>query len=474
VIGHNFAIIFPEDLRAWANEAYRQTFADPQIAPAVESTIRGKDGSEHIVEARYTFVMQGDERTAMVSIVRDITDQKRAEAALHASEAKFRSLVTGNIIGILRADMEQIVEANDVFLQMVGYTAQDLKAGQLRWRVMTPPEWAAADDQALAQLLERGASAPFEKEYFRKDGQRLPILIGASMLTRAPLTWMCFVLDLSERKQAQANEREARLVAERAVRDRDQLLSMVAHDLRNPLAAIQGAAQVLARRLQRHPVPDREQLGPRVEQIERAALRMNRLITEILDFSKMQAGVPLALSNRATDLVELLGRVTEESRQTNPQHEIVFVASGAALVGEWDPTRLERVFSNLLDNAANYSPPGSTITVELRGVDPPDGDAPGPPARAQVRVQDQGIGIPATDLPYVFEWYRRGANADGWAPGSGIGLAGARQIVEQYGGTITVESIEGAGSTFTVALPLAGSGPPAPLGKGPLVQHTGA
>jgi signal transduction histidine kinase len=81
-----------------------------------------------------------------------------------------------------------------------------------------------------------------------------------------------------------------------------------------------------------------------------------------------------------------------------------------------------------------------------------------------VKVQDQGIGIPAMDLAHVFEWYRRGANADGWATGSGIGLAGALQIVQQYGGTITVESVEGEGSTFTVALPLAGSGPPAPRG----------
>ncbi len=464
VVGHNFAVIFPEHLREWANAEYHKTFADPVIAPAVESTIRRKDGSERIVEARYTFVMEGAERTALVSIVRDITDQKRAEAALQESEAKFRSLVTGNIIGIVRADMEHIVEANDVFLQMVGYTAQDLIAGKIKWREMTPPEWAAADDKALAQLLERGACTPFEKEYLRKDGQRLPILIGASVLTREPLTWMCFVLDLSERKQAEANEREARLVAERAVRDRDRLLSVVAHDLRNPLAAIQGAAQVLARRLQRNEAPNRERLGSLVEQIERSVVRMNNLITEILDFSKMQAGVGLALSNRATDLVELVGRVVEEYRENNSHHEIVFASDVAALVGEWDPARLERVVANLLDNAAKYSPRGGAIRVAILGANPPGAGEAGAPERVLVKVTDQGVGIPATDLPHVFDWYRRGTNVDTWTNGTGIGLAGARQIVEHYGGTITVESVEGEGSTFTVSLPLVVSGPPAPQG----------
>ena len=469
VIGHNFAIIFPEELRAWANVEYHKTFADPHIAPAVESTIRRKDGSERIVEARYTFVTEGDERTAMVSIVRDITDQKRTEAALHESEAKFRSLVTGNIIGILLADMEHIVEANDVFLQMVGYSAQDLIAGNIKWREMTPPEWAAADDHAIAELLERGASTPFEKEYYRKDGGRLPILIGASLLTREPLTWMCFVLDLTERKQAEANEREARLVAEHAVRERDRLLSIVAHDLRNPLASIQGAAQLLARRLARNEPLDREPLSHTVEQIDRSAVRMNSLITEILDFSRMQAGVGLALSNRPTDLGELVGRVVEEGRQTSPQHQIVFAAAGAPLVGEWDPPRLERIIANLLDNAVKYSPPGSAIRVEIREAHPA-----GAPARALVTVTDQGAGIPAADLPHIFEWYRRGTNVEAWTPGTGIGLAGARQIVEQYGGTITVESVEGQGSTFTVALPLAASDPPAPRGRDPFLPQTGS
>jgi PAS domain S-box-containing protein len=469
VIGHNFAIIFPEELRAWANAEYHKTFADPHIAPAVESTIRRQDGSERMVEARYTFVTEGDERTAMVSIVRDITDQKRAAAALQESEAKFRSLVTGNIIGILRADMEQIVEANDVFLQMVGYTADDLRAGHVKWREMTPPEWAAADDQALAEMLERGACTPFEKEYIRKDGERLPILIGASLLTRDPLTWMCFVLDLRERKQAEANEREARLVAESAVRDRDRLLSIVVHDLRNPLASIQGAAQLLARRLARNEPLDRERLSQMIEQIDRSAVRMNSLITEILDFSQMQAGVRLALSNRPTDLVELVGRVVEECRQNSPKHQIVFAAEVTTLVGEWDPPRLERIIANLLDNAVKYSPPGSAIRVEIQRANPA-----GAPGRATVTVTDQGAGIPTADLPHVFEWYRRGTNVETWTTGTGIGLAGARQIVEQYGGTITVESVEGQGSTFTVVLPLVASGALGSLGKGPLLQHTGA
>ncbi|MFN8556342.1 MAG: sensor histidine kinase [Dehalococcoidia bacterium] len=119
----------------------------------------------------------------------------------------------------------------------------------------------------------------------------------------------------------------------------------------------------------------------------------------------------------------------------------------AELIGVWDGARLTRVVDNLLSNAVKYSPDGGETTVHVGRV------CYHGEAYAVLTVQDRGIGIPAVDLPYTFERFHRAANVRGIA-GNGIGLAGARQIIEQHGGQISVESVEGEGSTFTVRLPL--------------------
>jgi signal transduction histidine kinase len=111
----------------------------------------------------------------------------------------------------------------------------------------------------------------------------------------------------------------------------------------------------------------------------------------------------------------------------------------------WDENRLERVLHNLLDNAQKYSPNEGEITITLKQED----------NSALIEVSDSGIGIPLDDQEHIFDWFRRGANIASVAPGTGVGLAGARQIVEQHGGTITVRSRVGRGSTFVVRLPLA-------------------
>lgn len=117
-------------------------------------------------------------------------------------------------------------------------------------------------------------------------------------------------------------------------------------------------------------------------------------------------------------------------------------------MGHWDVARLERVVSNLLGNALTYSPPTGGIDLELNRED--DGEG----SRTVLRVRDRGIGIPTDEMARDFERFYRGRNVVGKIAGAGIGLAGARQIVEQHGGTIEVESQEGRGSTFTVRLPL--------------------
>jgi PAS domain S-box-containing protein len=360
-------------------------------------------------------------------------DNSRLYREAREAEARVRRLFDTGVIGLLVADGERIVEANDRFLEMVGYDRDDLDAGRLRWAAMTPPEYAHLDAAAIAEIAERGFCTPFEKEYLGKDGSRVPVLIGAAAVEGTSPPWICAVLDLSTQKSAE--------------RERLAFLDALAHDVKNPLGAIKGQAQLARRRAQRG-MDDPARLDDTLEGIERSVAGATALIDELLDVAHLRAGQPLELRLAEVDLVALAETCAEEARRGSPEHRIVVRSSGAAIVGRWDDQRLRRVLGNLLGNAVKYSPAGGEIVVRVGREE----DAAG--AWAAIAVADRGVGIPARDLPRIFDRFRRGGNVGGIA-GTGIGLAGARQIVEQHGGTISVASEEGVGSTFTVRLPMA-------------------
>jgi PAS domain S-box-containing protein len=251
----------------------------------------------------------------------------------------------------------------------------------------------------------------------------------------------------AERERLLASEQAARAEAEGALRVRDALVSFATHDLRNPLTTIKGQAQMLGRLSARDRLTP-EGLAEGLAAIDSASKTMEALIGELLDTVRLQAGQQLELRPEPTDLVALARRCAAEQQQTTNRHTLHVVPRVSTLMGEWDVVRIQRVIGNLLSNAIKYSPEGGaiTMTVGRRGR--------GAQASAELSVHDCGLGIPPADLPHVFERFHRAANVTRAMAGSGIGLAGARQIVEQHGGTIAVESSEGSGSTFTVRLPL--------------------
>jgi PAS domain S-box-containing protein len=120
------------------------------------------------------------------------------------AEVTLRRLAESGLIAVATATMEGITEANGAFLRLVGYSEADLAAGPLDWRAMTPPEWAPADQAALAELQATGSCTPFRKEYWRKDGSRVPVEISAVLQSPEPLRWACFIRDVSAEQQAQA------------------------------------------------------------------------------------------------------------------------------------------------------------------------------------------------------------------------------------------------------------------------------
>jgi signal transduction histidine kinase len=238
--------------------------------------------------------------------------------------------------------------------------------------------------------------------------------------------------------------------AQESIRTRDEFLASATHDLKTPLTAISGLAQVLDRRAARLDSADGERLRAGLVKINLVTLRMTALINELMDVARLRMGRRLVLERHPTDLVGLARQMVAEAALTTGHHRIEVESDLESLVGQWDGFRLERVLGNLLTNAIKYSPEGGEVRVEVRA-EQRDG-APW----AVMSVRDHGIGIPAADLPRIFERFHRGRNVLGRIRGAGIGLFGARQIVSQHGGKIDVESQEGEGSTFTVALPLAG------------------
>ena len=227
----------------------------------------------------------------------------------------------------------------------------------------------------------------------------------------------------------------------RALETRDEFLAAAAHDLRNPLATIQAAGEVIERAAERPGSVARDQLARCSEHILAAARRMARLLNAFLDVAHLQVGRPLELDVGPADLAALVRQVVLEWQHTTGRHRIV-VEGPDELPVEVDGARLQRAVENILGNAIKYSPDGGEVRVRLEA----RGD------EALLSVSDAGIGIPPEDLERVFARFERGGNVAGRFSGTGIGLAAARQIVEQHGGTLTVESELGKGSTFTIKI----------------------
>jgi len=252
-----------------------------------------------------------------------------------------------------------------------------------------------------------------------------------------------------ERKHAE--EERARLDRERAeaeasLRARDETLATISHDLRTPLTSIRGTAQLLRRRLGRGVALDSAELSERLLRIEEQSVQMAQMIDDLLDVARLQAGRPLELRREACDLAALVRKTASDVQRTTDRHRLRVVADDEPMVGDLDSGRMERVVLNLLTNAVKYSPDGGEIVLAIRRE---------PGGWAVVEVRDHGIGIPPADLPRVFERFYRASNVGEQLVGTGLGLAGAQQIVELHGGEIGAASELGSGTTLTIRLPLA-------------------
>ncbi|HTE83989.1 MAG TPA: HAMP domain-containing sensor histidine kinase [Dehalococcoidia bacterium] len=232
-----------------------------------------------------------------------------------------------------------------------------------------------------------------------------------------------------------------------------RLVAAIAHDLRNPLAAIRANTQLLRLQARRADPSLSAWLDFGMAEIEEAEARMEQLVDEFVELARIQSGGSLPLNRRQTDLVELVSDAISGVPSSSGRHLIRFVPNEPTLSGHWDATQVWRALENLLGNAMKYSPPDREIVVSVAREQAFAGNW------AVVVVCDQGRGIPAADQAFIFEPFWRGSNV-GLVAGSGLGLASVKQIAEAHGGSIVVDSREAEGTSVTVRLPLARAAEP--------------
>ncbi|MBC7544521.1 MAG: PAS domain S-box protein, partial [Candidatus Sericytochromatia bacterium] len=377
----------------------------------------------------------------------DRAARRQAERALGASEARFARLTECAMFGIVVMDMDgDILDVNDAFVDILGYTRDDLLVRKL-WRThATPPEWLPMNEWAIGQLRTVGVTRPWEKEFWHADGHRVPVLVGSAMLDDT--RYIAFVADLSERKRIEAalQRSEGQLRQAHKMEAVGRLAGGVAHDFNNLLSVILTYAEML-----RSDLAPEDPIGEDLTEIITAGERAAELTRQLLMFSRRQV-----LAFRILDLNTVLTGMDKMLRHLVGEDITVAVSLAPACCRiKADPGSLERVILNLVVNAREAMPAGGRLTVATAAVDLDEafahdhhGVVPGP--HVMLAVSDTGIGMDQDIAAQIFEPFFTTKAQD---KGTGLGLSTALGIVQQNGGSIWVDSEPGVGATFRVYLP---------------------
>jgi PAS domain S-box-containing protein len=377
------------------------------------------------------------------NLVGEFMGRRRAEQDLEAERGRFRRLYDSGVIGIILADtLGRITDANDAYLQMVGYTREELARGELRWDKLTPPEYKAADERALVELRERGVVIPFEKAHLHKDGRPVPIQIGVALLPGSKTDCICYVQDLTPRKRLEEEFRHSQKME--AV---GRLAGGIAHDFNNLLTVITGYGGLAQGQLG----PDHPARGSLTE-VEAACGRAAALTRQLLAISRKQVFSVRVLDPNAlvTETSAMIGRLL------GPSIELAVELDPAAGRIRADRGQMEQVILNLSINARDAMPQGGRLVLRTSNVvlegNPVGfrGEPVKPGPYVLIGVRDTGTGMTAETLEHLFEPYFTTKDP---GKGTGLGLSTVRGIIGQCGGSVDVFTEPGRGTEVLVYLP---------------------
>ena len=419
--------------------------SDPDIE--TEDHVSLLDGRYFDVVSKPEFYR--DQLIGRVLSVRDITDMKRVENnlmemrdiaelanqekskmldAVRISESRLRRLVNSSLVGIIEGHLSgQLVEANQVLLQLLGYERSALESGILNFYSMMPDTFHSAYRAALIEIESSFQAAPFESELIRRDGTLIPVMIGLARLEGAVNEWVGFVLDLTEQKKAD--------------KIKSEFIAVVSHELRTPLTSIRGALGLLEHSVGIDFPPKLMQL---LKIAHKNSQRLGTLVNDLLDIEKLVSG-KMDIRMDRIDLIKLTHQAIEANSAYAQQFGVRYQFSDHP-DNAWaicDADRVMQVFANLMSNAAKFSPSGCVVLIRVFDLSD----------TFRIEVKDKGQGIPVDFHDRVFAKF---AQADGGNTrkqgGTGLGLNISKTFVEKMGGHIGFVSTVGEGTTFWFTL----------------------
>jgi PAS domain S-box-containing protein len=325
---------------------------------------------------------------------------------------------------------------------MVGYAREDLVSGQLRWTELTPPEWRDADEQITAELTMAGTLEPREKEYFRKDGSRVPILVGLALFEWKRDEGVAFVLDLTERKHVEGALRDAQMALAHAnrVATMGQLTASIAHEVNQPLAGVVANAEACLRWLDRE-TPDLDAARRSVEWIIDDGNRANEVIRRVRSLAKKTdlEKVPLDINHVVREVMALVQRELTSHRASLRME----LASALPMI-LGDRVQLQQVTINLVMNGVEAMQSVTDRPRELVIRSSQDETQ-----QVLVSVTDSGVGISAENADRLFNAFFTTKSS-----GMGMGLSICRSIMEAHGGRLWATANVPHGATFQFSLPV--------------------
>lgn len=347
---------------------------------------------------------------------------------------KYSTLFESNMIGVAATDFEDtIVDANDAFLSMIGYTQEDLKNGSIQWSTISPSRYQEIDMQKIHELAEFQRIVPFQKEYIHKNGHSVPVIVGAEIIDSEKKLGICFAIDVSDLK---VHERK-----------KDDFIGLVSHELKTPLAIMKLSTDLLLLSLEKK--LSKNDLVEFATEISDQIERLNILITDLINMARYEGEQESIFQRREIDVVDCVKKAVEDITLLSKRNITLTIDKNLYVYGNME--RLKQVFINIIGNAIRYSSSDTAIHVRVLRHDSEHAVC--------VEIEDSGTGIEESIVDKIFDRFYRIENPQNYTvKGGGIGLYISNQIVNFHRGTIKVRSNPGAGSTFYVELPLSKQG----------------